>query len=85
MWIKILMGEAHQARYIKMKEKLEQELKEGININGQGWANDRQNEILKLEMKYITHVIDGRQLRWTNEDVALQEGRFSKKFAGELE
>ena len=85
MWIKILMGEAHQDRYLKMKEKLEKELKEWINVNGQQWANDKQNEILKLEMKYITHVVDGRQLRWTDEDVALQEGRFSKKFAGDLE
>lgn len=85
MWIKILMGEAHQDRYLKMKEKLEKELKEWINLNGQQWANDKQNEILKLEMKYITHVVDGRQLRWNDDDVALQEGKFSKKFAGDLE
>ena len=85
MWIKILMGQEHQDRYLKMKEKLEKELQEGINLHGQQWANDKQNEILKLEMKYIVHVVDGRQLRWTNEDVALQEGKFSKKFASDLE
>jgi hypothetical protein len=66
-----------------MKEKLEKELQEGININGQQWANDKQDEILKLEMKYITHVIDGRQLR--SEDTPDLEKMFSKKFAGELE
>ena len=82
-WIKILMWEGHQARYLKMKEKLEQELKEWISLNGQQWANDKQNEILKLEMKYITHVIDGRQLR--NDDTPELEARFSKKFAGEVE
>lgn len=83
--IKILMGNVHQKRYLKMKEKLEKELSEWVNQNGQQRANDKQNEILKLEMKYIVHVIDGRQLRRSDEDVALQEGKFSKKFAAELD
>jgi hypothetical protein len=66
-----------------MKEKLEKKLQEGININGQQWANDQQDAILKLEMQYITHVIDGRWLR--SEDTPELEKMFSKKFAGELE
>ncbi|MEI6425778.1 MAG: hypothetical protein WCO66_00325 [Candidatus Absconditabacteria bacterium] len=82
-WIKILFGAGHQQRYLNMKEKLQLELEQGININGQTWANNLQNEILKLEMKYITHVIDGRQLR--NDDTPELEHRFSKKFASELE
>lgn len=77
------MGTGHQQRYLTMKNKLEKELQEGVNIYGQSWANDKEDEILKLEMKYITHVIDGRQLR--SDDTPVLEQMFSKKFAGELE
>lgn len=82
--IRILFWEAHQKRYILMKEKLERELQQWYNINWQAWADDLQNEILKLEMKYITHCIDWRQLA-ERDDVPKLESMYSKKFAWELE
>ncbi len=88
MRVRILFGEWHQKRYLMMKEKLQRELDQWYNVYGQIWADDLQNEILKLEMKYITHCIDGRQLRiWTPwiDDTPQLEAMYSKKFAGELE
>lgn len=82
--IKILLGENHQKRYLMMKEKLQRELEQGYNIHGQTWADDLQNEILQLEMKYIVHCIDWRQLA-DRDDVPRLEQTFSKKYAGELE
>lgn len=82
--VKILLGENHQKRYLMMKEKLQRELEQGYNIHWQVWADDLQNEILQLEMKYIVHCIDGRQLA-DRGDVERLEATFSKKYAGELE
>lgn len=85
MWVKSLFWEAHQQRYLTMKKKLERELQQWYKSYGQVWADDLQNEILKLEMKYITHCIDWRQLRVSDDDVARLEWMYSKKFAWELE
>ncbi|AHB41745.1 hypothetical protein P148_SR1C00001G0958 [candidate division SR1 bacterium RAAC1_SR1_1] len=85
--VRILFGEGHQKRYLLMKEKLQRELDQGYKVHGQIWADNLQNEILKLEMKYITHCIDGRQLRvgGSNDDTPQLEGMYSKKFASTLE
>lgn len=82
--IRILFGEWHQKRYLLMKEKLQRELDQWYKVHGQIWADNLQNEILKLEMKYITHCIDWRQLA-DRDDVNRLEGMFSKKFAWTLE
>lgn len=86
-WMRVsaLFWEAHQARYLTMKEKLERELQQWYKTHGQMWADDLQNEILKLEMKYITHCIDWRQLRVGDDDVARLESMYSKTFAWKLE
>lgn len=81
--VNLLLGPEHQKRYILIKEKLERELQQGYKIHGQNWADDRQNEILKLEMKYIIDSIDGRHMQY-RPDTPKFEAMYSKKFACDM-
>jgi len=45
-----------------MREKLIRELHQGSAQYGSIRTDNKKNEILELEMKYIVHVMDGRQL-----------------------
>jgi hypothetical protein len=56
------------------------------------WSSQVRDDIVKLEMKYLVHNIDGRELAWRGKDVEAAKldadslgSRFSKKFAGSLD
>lgn len=56
------MGPEHQARYLAMRDKKIREIQQnGASYPGV-WTDQMRNELVELEMKYIVHVIDGRQL-----------------------
>lgn len=83
MRVRLLLWEDHQKRYILVKEKLERELQQWYKIYGQNRADDRQNEILKLEMKYLIDSIDGRHLQY-RPDTEKFEAMYSKKYACDM-
>lgn len=87
-WIKLLLGAWHQSRYLAIKEKKMRELQQNRAIYGQAWADQILDEIVKLEMKYIVHVLDGRELMVTDKSVSWEEylaGKWSRKFANSLD
>jgi len=87
MRVNILMWPAHQQRYLDMREKLTRELEQGSAMYGSLWTDNKKNEILELEMKYIVHVMDGRQLGIQDQDKTKYYfyGKYSKTFIDELE
>ena len=70
-----------------MREKLTRELEQGSAMYGALWTDNKKNEILELEMKYIVHVMDGRQLGIQDQDKTKYYfyGKYSKTFIDELE
>ena len=70
-----------------MREKLTRELEQGSAAYGSIWTDNKKNEILELEMKYIVHVMDGRQLGIQDGDKTKLYfyGKYSKTFIDELE
>jgi hypothetical protein len=87
MRVNILMGPAHQKRYLDMRQKLIRELEQWTPQYGQIRADNKKNEILELEMKYIVHVMDARQLGVQDGDKTKYYfyGKYSKTFIDELE
>lgn len=87
MRVNVLMWPAHQQRYLNMREKLTRELEQGSAAYGSIWTDNKKNEILELEMKYIVHVMDGRQLGIQDGDKTKLYfyGKYSKTFIDELE
>jgi hypothetical protein len=51
-----------QQEYLAIVAKKQRDLQQNAHIYGTVWADQIQNEIIELEMKFIVHIIDGRQL-----------------------
>ncbi len=87
MRVNILMWPEHQQRYLNMRAKLIRELQQWASVYGSIWADNKKNEILELEMKYIVHVMDARQLGIQDGDKTKYYfyGKYSKQFIDELE
>lgn len=92
-WINILLGPEHQARYLTMRDKKIRELEQNSGTYPEVWTDQTRNELVELEMKYIVHVVDGRQL-WLSAPPPNGDGweteryfcsKYSRKFAGELD
>jgi sporulation-control protein spo0M len=56
------LGKDHQARYLAIREKRIRDLEENAHVYGGAWADQIKNELVELEMRYIVHVMDGRQM-----------------------
>lgn len=87
MRVNILMGKEHQQRYLAMREKLIRELHEWSAVHGSMWTDAKKNEIVELEMKYMVHTMDARQLGIQDGDKTKYYfyGKYSKQFVDELE
>jgi len=87
MRVNVLMWPVHQARYLDMRQKLIREMEQGASTYGSIWTDNKKNEILELEMKYIVHVMDGRQMGIQDGDKTKYYfyGKYSKTFVDELE
>lgn len=87
MWINILMWPEHQARYLDMRAKKVRELEQGASVYGSIWADNKKNEIVELEMRYMVHTMDARQLGIQDKDKTKYffYGKYSKTFIDELE
>ncbi len=88
LWIRSIFGADHQARYLKIREMKQRDLQEKAPIYGQLWADQTMNELVELEMKYIVHVADGRQMafdpaKWDEERYLAS--KWSRQFAGKLD
>ena len=49
------------------------------------WADAKKNEIVELEMKYMVHTMDARQLGAGDDVKYYFYGKYSKQFVDELE
>lgn len=89
LWIRSIFGAEHQARYLKIREMKQRDLQEKAPIYGQLWADQTMNELVELEMKYIVHVSDGRQMAFNPADWWTEEkylaSKWSRQFAGKLD
>jgi len=87
MRVALLMWKDHQQRYLAMREKMIKELHQWSSLYGSQWTDAKKNEILELEMKYIVHVMDARQLGIQDGDTTKYYfyGKYSKQFIDELE
>ena len=61
------------------------ELKAGSKLNGSDWTVMKNEEIVKLEMKYIVAVIDGREHTVSPEHEKEQAAKWSRNFAEKLD
>ena len=70
-----------------MREKKIRELEQNSAAYGPLWTDNKKNEILELEMRYLVHVMDGRQLGIQDKDKTKYYfyGKYSKTFVDELE
>jgi hypothetical protein len=70
-----------------MRAKLVRELQQGSSQYGPVWIDNKKNEILELEMKYLVHVMDARQLGIQDGDKTKYYfyGKYSHTFIDELE
>ncbi len=85
MRVNILMWPAHQQKYLVLREKLTRELQQWSSVYGSIRTDNKKNEILELEMKYIVHVMDARQLGSGDDTKYYFYGKYSKQFIDELE
>lgn len=88
LWIGKLLGTAHQERYLAMREKKIRDLEQNAHLYPIQWADNIKNELVELEMRYIVHVMDGRQMwiQGDNDKTKLHfQDKYSKKFCDELE
>ena len=84
-WIGMLLGADHQHRYLAIREKKIRDLEQNAHIYGGAWADDIKNQLVELEMRYIVHVMDGREMgMWDPEKYKFQD-KYSKTFCDELE
>ncbi|MEI7557330.1 MAG: hypothetical protein WCJ45_00275 [bacterium] len=58
----MLLGADHQHRYLAIREKKIRDLEQNAHIYGGAWADDIKNQLVELEMRYIVHVMDGREM-----------------------
>ncbi len=82
-----LLGKYHQERYLTIREKKIRDLEQNAHIYGPPWADQIKNELVELEMKYIVHVMDGKQM-WMNDWDKTKyyfQDKYSKKFCDELD
>ena len=89
MRINVLLWPAHQQRYLAMREKLIKEMEQWSAVYPSMWTDAKKNDILELEMKYIVHVMDARQL-WIGGDAGDKEKyyfyeKYSQNFINELD
>ncbi|MEI7563294.1 MAG: hypothetical protein WCJ39_06675 [bacterium] len=61
------------------------ELKANSQLNGPGWTVNKNEEIMKLEMKYIVAVIDGREHSVSPVHEKQQASKWSRAFAEKLD
>jgi hypothetical protein len=85
MWINILMWPEHQARYLDMREKKIRELEQNSVAYGSIWTDNKKDEIVELEMRYMVHTMDARQLGMWDDVKYFFYKKYSKNFVDELE
>ncbi|HBB04122.1 TPA: hypothetical protein DCZ39_04475 [Patescibacteria group bacterium] len=70
-----------------MREKLTRELEQGASTNDGEWIDRKKNEIVELEMKYIVHTMDARQLGIQDDDKTKNYfyAKYSQNFINELD
>lgn len=85
LWIRAVFGAEHQARYLKIREMKQRELQEKGPVNGWQWAWQTADELVELEMKYMVHVADGRQMSAWNEAETYLANKRSRQFSGKLD
>jgi len=85
MWIGKILGSDHQKRYLDIREKKIRDLEQNAHLYPIQWADNIKDELVQLEMRYIVHVMDGRQM-WLGDEVKWQfQDKYSKKFCDDLE
>lgn len=85
LWIRAVFGPEHQARYLKIREMKQRELQEKGPVYGWQWAWQTSDELVELEMKYMVHVADGRQMSAWNEAETYLANKRSRQFSGKLD
>lgn len=60
-WVNLLLGKDVQKKYLELLNKKKDEMRQGSALNGSQWTVMKNEEIIKLEMKFIISVIDGRE------------------------
>jgi len=58
----MLLGKDHQERYKAIREKKIRDLEQNAHLYPVQWADDIKNQLVELEMRYIVHVMDGREM-----------------------
>lgn len=80
-----LLGPVHKKNYLFIREKKIIELEQNAHRYPTAWADNIKDELVELEMRYIVHVMDGRQLWTWDADKAFFQAKYSKHFCDELE
>lgn len=60
-------------------------MRQNAALNGSNWTVMKNEEIVKLEMKYIISVIDGREHSISGDVEKAQAAKWSRAFAGKLD
>lgn len=82
-----VLGKDHQTRYLDIREKKIRNLEQNAHLHPIQRADNIKDELVELEMRYLVHVMDGRQMwiqDWDKTKWHFQE-KYSKKFCDELE
>ena len=75
----MLLGKDHQKRYLSILNREMHDVKQNAEINGIDRTIYKQDEISRMEMKYLIDVIDMRRYG-TMPDQYYWAGKWSRKF-----
>ena len=85
MWVNLILGKQHQQIFLDKMNKYQEDLKQNSHLYGADWTVFMNEEIVKMEMKYLVGVIDGREdnIGWDHEKA--QASKWSRQFTEKLD
>lgn len=83
--VNLILGKDHQDRYLSRLNAVMEDVRQNSALNGSDWTIYRNEYMVKLEMKYLVDVIDGREHGVDFEHEKKQASKWSREFASKLD
>ena len=83
--VNLILGKKHQQRYLDRLNWALEDIRQNSDLYGVDWTIYRNEAMVKLEMKYLVDVIDGREHNVWWEHEKLQAAKWSREFANKLD